>query len=45
VSTRRRIAELTSREYLPMAATIALWAVVVAAIGHADAARAGGAKR
>ena len=39
MSTRRRIAELTSREYLPMAATIALWAVVVAAIGHADAAR------
>lgn len=36
---RRRIAELTGREYLPMAATIAMWAVVVAAIGHADAAR------
>jgi hypothetical protein len=39
VKARRRIAELTGREYLPMAATIALWAVIVAAIGHADAAR------
>ena len=39
MSRRRRIAELTGREYLPMAATIALWAVAVAAIGHADAAR------
>lgn len=39
MKARRRIAELTGREYLPMAATIALWAVVVAAIGHADAAR------
>ena len=39
MSKRRRIAELTGREYLPMAATIAMWAVVVAAIGHADAAR------
>jgi len=39
VNARRRIAELTGREYLPMAATIALWAVAVAAIGHADTAR------
>ena len=36
---RRRIAELTWREYVPMGITIALWAVIVAAIGHADAAR------
>jgi hypothetical protein len=35
----RRVAELAGREYLPMAATIAMWAVVVAATGHADAAR------
>lgn len=35
----RRIAELTWREYLPLGLTIALWAVIVAAIGHADAAR------
>ena len=36
---RRRIAELTWREYIPMGMTIALWAVIVAATGHADAAR------
>lgn len=30
---------LTGREYLPMGLTIAFWAVVVAAIGHADTAR------
>ena len=39
MSTSQRLKELTGREYLPMAATIAMWAVVVAAIGHADAAR------
>ena len=36
---RRHIIRLGLREYLPMGATIALWAVIVAAIGHADAAR------
>ncbi|RIX29282.1 hypothetical protein [Sphingomonas edaphi] len=36
---KRRIAQLTWREYLPMALVIALWGVIVAAIGHADAAR------
>lgn len=36
---RRHIVRLGLREYLPMVATIALWAVIVAAIGHADAAR------
>jgi hypothetical protein len=31
--------QLAWREYLPLAGTIATWAVIVAAIGHADAAR------
>ena len=35
----RRIKDLFRREYLPMGATIAMWAVVVAAVGHADTAR------
>ena len=39
VGKRHILVELTGREYLPMAAAITLWAVVVAAIGHADAAR------
>jgi len=39
VSRRHQITRLAGREYLPMAATIAMWAVIVAAIGHADAAR------
>lgn len=39
MSRRRQIKRLAWREYLPMAATIAMWAVIVAAIGHADAAR------
>jgi hypothetical protein len=34
-----RVKQLAGREYLPMAATIATWAVIVAAIGHADTAR------
>ncbi len=41
--TRRGFAakamRLTGREYLPMGATIAYWAVAALAIGHADAAR------
>ena len=36
---RTRIARLGLREYLPLALTVALWAVIVAAIGHADAVR------
>jgi hypothetical protein len=36
---RRHIIRLSLREYLPMLTTIGLWAVIVAAIGHADAAR------
>jgi hypothetical protein len=36
---RRHIIRLSLREYLPMLTTIALWAVIVAAIGHADTAR------
>lgn len=35
----RAAVRMTEREYLPMAATIAFWAVVIAAIGHADTAR------
>ena len=31
--------QLAWREYLPMAGTIAMWAVIVAALGHADAVR------
>ena len=34
-----RVKQLAGREYLPLAATIATWAVIVAAIGHADTAR------
>jgi hypothetical protein len=36
---KKRLKQLAWREYLPMAGLIALWAVIVAAIGHADAAR------
>jgi hypothetical protein len=39
VSRRRKLTQLAWREYLPMGATIAMWAVIVAAIGHADTAR------
>lgn len=39
VSRRRRFAQLTGREYLPMFATIALWSVIVVVLGHANAAR------
>ncbi len=36
---RKQIKQLAWREYLPLAATAAMWAVIVIAIGHADAAR------
>jgi len=36
---RDHIVRLSLREYLPLLATVALWAAIVAAIGHADAAR------
>ena len=39
MSRRRKLKQLAWREYLPMLATIATWAVIVAAIGHADTAR------
>lgn len=39
MSQTERIKHLAGREYLPMVATIATWAVIVAALGHADAAR------
>ena len=35
----QRLLRLSLREYLPALATIALWAIVVVAIGHADTAR------
>jgi hypothetical protein len=35
----RRLLHLSLREYLPLLATVALWAVIVLAIGHADTAR------
>ncbi len=36
---KRQIKQLAWREYLPLAATAAMWAVLLLAIGHADAAR------
>lgn len=39
MSRRQKLTQLAWREYLPMGATIAMWAVIVAAIGHADTAR------
>jgi hypothetical protein len=39
MSTTQKIKRLASREYLPMVAIIAMWALIVAAVGHADAAR------
>jgi hypothetical protein len=37
--TPRRLLHLSLREYVPAVATILLWAVILAAIGHADSAR------
>jgi len=39
VSKKQQIKQLAWREYLPMAGVIAMWGVIVAALGHADAAR------
>ena len=39
VTRKKKISQLAWREYLPLAATAASWAVIVLAIGHADAAR------
>lgn len=36
---RRQVARLAWREYVPQLLTIALWAIILAAIGHADTAR------
>lgn len=36
---RQRLKRLAWSEYLPLAATAAMWAVIVLAIGHADTAR------
>ena len=39
VSKKQQIKQLAWREYLPLAGVIAMWVVIVAALGHADAAR------
>lgn len=39
MSRRGRLKQLAWREYLPVLATVSTWAVIVAAIGHADTAR------
>lgn len=39
MKSKRKLKQLAWREYLPMAATIAMWAAIVLVIGHADAAR------
>lgn len=39
MSRQQQVKRLAWREYVPMVATIAMWALIVAAIGHADAAR------
>ena len=39
MTRKKKIKQLAWREYLPLAATAAMWAVIVLAIGHADAAR------
>ena len=36
---KERIKQLAGREYLPLAATAAMWVLVIAVIGHADTAR------
>ena len=36
---RRQVARLAWREYVPQLLTIALWAIILSAIGHADTAR------
>lgn len=39
MKTKKRLKQLAWREYLPLAATAATWAVIVLAIGHAHTAR------
>lgn len=39
MTKRQQLKQLAWREYLPLAGTIATWAVILAAIGHADTAR------
>ena len=36
---KKQIKQLAWREYLPLAATATMWAVIILALGHADAAR------
>src|SRR5687767_13238900 len=39
VKPRKRLKQLAWREYLPLAATAAMWVVIIAGIGHAQTAR------
>lgn len=39
MKSKKRLKQLAWREYLPLAATAAMWAVIVLAIGHAHTAR------
>ena len=39
MKSSKRLKQLARREYLPLAATAAMWAVIILAIGHADTAR------
>lgn len=39
MTKKKKIKQLAWREFLPLGATAAMWAVIVLAIGHADAAR------
>jgi hypothetical protein len=39
VNRKKQIKQLAWREYLPLAATAAMWGIILLAIGHADTAR------
>lgn len=39
MTRRRQLMRLSLREYLPLLAIVAMWAVILLAIGHADSAR------
>lgn len=39
MKTKKHLKQLAWREYVPLAATATMWAVIIAGIGHADTAR------
>ena len=39
MKTKKRLKQLAWREYLPLAASASMWAVILVGIGHADTAR------